>query len=66
MSGPDDRLAELRQELAELDETPLSDHPNVLEQTHRALAEELERLEDVDESADGGTMSHGDDGGPAH
>lgn len=71
MSG-DDRLAALRQQLARLDEQPLASHPEVLEQSHRTLVEELESLEDLDAGdtqqagADGETHDAGeeaDDGG---
>lgn len=66
MTDPDDRLDHLRQQLAELDDAPLSAHPEVLEQTHRALVEELERLEDLDDAAEPGTAgASDDDGGPA-
>lgn len=65
MTGSDDRLDLLRQQLAELDDAPLSAHPDVLEQTHRALVEELERLEDLDDASEPGSAgSGGDDGGP--
>lgn len=46
---PADRLAGLRRDLAALDEAPLSAHPEVLERTHRALVEELEALEHLDD-----------------
>lgn len=65
MTGPDDRLAHLRQRLAELDEAPLSAHAEVLEQAHRALVEELERLERLDQPAGHGTESHAEEGGPS-
>lgn len=65
MTDSDDRLELLRQQLAELDDAPLSAHPDVLEQTHRALVEELERLEDLDDTSEPGTAgSRRDDGGP--
>lgn len=66
MTDPDDRLAQLRQKLAELDEAPLSAHPEVLEQTHRELVEELERLEHLDGSPGGGGELPGEDGGSAN
>lgn len=66
MTDPDDRLDRLRQQLAELDDAPLSTHPEVLEQTHRALVEELERLEDLDDASESGTASSPEHGGPAH
>lgn len=65
MTDSDNRLELLRQQLAELDDAPLSARPDVLEQTHRALVEELERLEDIDDvSEPGAAGSRGDDGGP--
>lgn len=67
MTDADDRLDMLRQQLAELDDAPLSAHPDVLEQTHRALVEELERLEELDDASEPGTAgSRGADGGPTH
>lgn len=66
MTGADDRLAQLRQQLGELEEAPLSAHPEVLEQTHRELVEELERLEHVDEAPGGGGEPPHEDGGPAN
>lgn len=66
MTDPDDRLDRLRQQLAELDDAPLSTHPEVLEQTHRALVEELERLEDLDDASEPGTAWSPEHGGPAH
>lgn len=67
MTDADDRLDMLRQQLAELDDAPLSAHPDVLEQTHRALVEELERLEELDDDSEPGTAgSRGADGGPTH
>lgn len=70
MTDSNDRLDLLRQKLAELDDAPLSAHPDVLEQTHRALVEELERLEDLEDldgaSESGTPASRSDDGGPTH
>lgn len=67
MTDSDDPLDLLRQQLAELDDAPLSAHPDVLEQTHRALVEELERLENLDDASEPGTaVSRNDDGGPTH
>lgn len=47
MTGGDDRLLELRQQLERIDEQPLDERPAVFEAAHRALVAELNRLEEV-------------------
>lgn len=42
MSG--ERLEELRTQLAQLQDAPVSVHPTVLDEVHRALVAELEML----------------------
>lgn len=44
----DDPLVSLRHQLADLEEAPLSSHPEVLERVHRALVDELEGLEHLE------------------
>lgn len=58
----DERLAQLRRELDELDDTPLSSHPETLERVHRALVEELDALADVEAVDATGGLRH--DGQP--
>lgn len=53
-----DPLAALRQQLAALDDAPLSHHPGVLEAVHRELVSELEALEGLDHGADEEESAH--------
>jgi hypothetical protein len=43
----DDRIAELRDELATLDEVNLAERPEVFERAHEVLVSELNQLEEV-------------------
>lgn len=56
----DERLAQLRRELDELGEAPLSSHPETLERVHRALVDELDALADVDAADPARGRGHGD------
>lgn len=40
----DDRLSALRARLAALDDSPLGAHPELLDEVHRGLVAELDRL----------------------
>ena len=49
MSNPDE-LPELAGRIKALDEQPLSAHPDVLDEVHQALVEELEQVGRLDET----------------
>jgi hypothetical protein len=61
----EDRLAQLRRQLEALEEAPLSSHPEVLEDVHRALVQKLEALSDMDVAAPDGETGHANDPGTA-